>query len=160
MKLFQDLFIQLEKEGIEYLVAGGFAVNLHQVQRATMDLDLILHLTKENILKFNKLMVAQGFQPRLPVNPDEFADPDIRQSWIKDRSLVVFTFINSKNPMENIDIFASEPKPFNELISRATKVTAFGASINIVGLEDLIEMKEKAGRDKDLFDIQQLKKKL
>lgn len=42
MVAYKDLFVALEKHKIEYLVAGGFAVNFHQVNRATADLDLIL----------------------------------------------------------------------------------------------------------------------
>mgnify|MGYP001569947502 FL=1 len=38
------------------------------------------------------------------------------------------------------------------------EVEAFGVKISVVGLDDLIEMKLKAGRDKDLFDVEQLKK--
>lgn len=49
---YQKLFKLLAQHKIQYLVADGFAVNFHQVQRATVDLDLILHLETKNILAF------------------------------------------------------------------------------------------------------------
>ena len=53
---YRQLFVALAEARIRYLVAGGVAVNLHQVQWATADLDLILHLERENLLHFAKLM--------------------------------------------------------------------------------------------------------
>ena len=43
---YKKLFVELYENKIKYLVAGDLAVNLHQVQRATVDLDLIVHLEK------------------------------------------------------------------------------------------------------------------
>ena len=69
MILYQKLFQELHKSGIRYMVAGGFAVNFHQVQRATMDLDLIVHLERSNILHFVDVMTKLGYVPRLAVKP-------------------------------------------------------------------------------------------
>ncbi|MBK9292942.1 MAG: hypothetical protein IPM57_00600 [Oligoflexia bacterium] len=156
---YQTLFTQLQKNNIQYLVAGDFAVNFHQIQRATVDLDLILHLEKSNVLKFVKLIQEMGFSPRIPVKAEDLADPQIRSNWVNEKGLMVFSFIHSKNPFEVIDVFVQEPKPFLELFERRLAIKAFGSTINVVGKEDLIEMKRLAGRDKDLFDISQLEKK-
>ena len=59
---------------------------------------------------------------------------------------------------ECIDIFVREPKPFDELYKNHKDVNAFGLTIPIVGIEDLIELKLEAGRDKDLYDVKLLKK--
>lgn len=156
---YQKLFIELSQKKIEYLVAGGFAVNFHQVQRATVDLDLIIHLEESNILAFIKIMNDLNFKPRLPLNAEDLANEQMRTKWITEKGLMVFSFIQAHNPFEVIDIFVQEPKPFNELFERRMTVSAFGAIINVIGKNDLIEMKKLAARDKDLFDIQQLEKK-
>lgn len=39
---FSDVITALEKRGIEYAVCGGLAVALYGVQRATMDIDLLI----------------------------------------------------------------------------------------------------------------------
>ncbi len=156
---YQSLFVALAQNQIRYLVAGGLAVNLHQVQRATVDLDLIVHLERDNLLRFVKVMDSLGYQPRVPVRSIDLADEEKRRSWIEDKNMMVFSFLNPKNSFEVIDIFIQEPAPFEDLFKNKTTVQAFGVGIEIVGVEDLIKMKRVAGRDKDLFDIQQLEKK-
>ncbi len=159
MVSYQSLFIGLAQHKIQYLVAGGFAVNFHQVQRATMDLDLIVFLEENNVKKFILFVESLGFKPRLPVNPADIADPKKRESWIQEKGMVVFSFYHPENPFETIDMFVQEPKPFAELYQNRFVVKAFGAEIPVLGLKDLIEIKRAAGRDKDLFDISQLEKK-
>lgn len=156
---YRKVFEELEKQKIHYLIAGGFAVNFHQVQRATVDLDLILHLKKENILRFVKLAKRLGFVPRLPVKAEELAEETKRKEWIATKGMMVFSFINPRNPLEVIDVFTQEPIPFNALWSRRLEVDAFGSKLKVLGKTDLIALKKKAGREKDKFDIQQLEKK-
>ena len=156
---YKNLFIEFANCGIRYLVAGGFAVNFHQVQRATVDLDLILQLEPENVQNFVSIMKAFGFQPRVPVDPVDLADEKKRREWIESKGMMVFSFFNPANPFETVDVFVDEPKPFLELERGKLVVEAFGVNINVVGKDDLIEMKRRAGRDKDLFDVSQLVKR-
>jgi len=155
---YRKVFEELENRQIKYLVAGGFAVNFHQVQRATVDLDLILHLEKDNILAFVKLMQELGLAPRLPVNAADFANPQMREKWINEKHMMVFSFFKSDNPFETIDLFVKEPAPFDELWARRFEAKAFGLKIRVVGKADLIAMKKDTGREKDEFDIRQLEK--
>ena len=119
---YQTLFIALAKNKINYLVAGGFAVNFHQVNRSTIDLDLILHLEKENVLAFDRIMSQLGYKPRLPVSGKDFANEETRKKWMKEKNMLVFSYIHSQNMLEVIDIFAEEPKPFSELDRNKTLV--------------------------------------
>lgn len=153
-KLFEALF----KNKIRYLVAGGVAVNLHQVNRATVDLDLIVHLESANVKQFVKMMLALGYKPKLPVKAEDFAKKEIRKKWGEEKNMMVFSFIHPQNPFEIIDVFVEEPRPFDELERNKVEVKAFDVTIPVIGLEDLIDMKKKAGRETDLFDVQQLEK--
>lgn len=159
MVAYKDLFVALEKYKIEYLVAGGFAVNFHQVNRATADLDLILHLKNDNVIRFNKMMKDLGYVPRVPVKADDFANKQIRKQWMEEKGMVVFSFIQPHNPLELIDIFVEEPSPYDELEKNKLVVEAFGAKIFVVGLEDLLALKKSAGRPKDLLDIELLRER-
>lgn len=155
---YRKIFEELEARKIRYLVAGGFAVNFHKVQRATVDLDLIIHLQPKNILSLVKMMGDLGYKPRLPVDPRDFADIKKRASWVKNKGMLVFSFLNPKNPFELIDVFVKEPKPFRDLWRRRMDTEAFGFTIRVLGKKDLIDIKRAAGRDKDLFDVKELKK--
>ncbi len=156
--LYAEIFKKLHENKIAYLIAGGIAVNLHQIERATFDLDLILHLNKKNILKFNLVMQQLGYQPKLPVKADDFADAKKRKFWIKEKNMLVFSFIKTNSPLELVDVFVKEPKPFMEMYKRKLELSAFGGKIYVLGIQDLIDLKIKAGREKDLFDLFQLQK--
>lgn len=153
-KLFEALF----KNKIRYLVAGGVAVNLHQVNRATVDLDLIVHLEPANAKQFVKVMLALGYKPKLPVKADDFTKKEIRKKWAEEKNMMVFSFVHPQNPFEMIDIFVEEPRPFDELEKNKMEVKAFDVTIPVLGLKDLIAMKKEAGRETDLFDVRQLEK--
>lgn len=155
---YKAVFEGLAKHEIRYLVAGGFAVNFHQVQRATVDLDLILQIEKNNILKFLALMKELGFKPRAPVRAEDFADETMRKEWIQKKGMMVFSFVHIQNPYEIIDLFSEEPYPFSELWNHRLDVSAFGLSIPVVGKADLIKLKKLSNREKDRFDIEQLEK--
>ncbi|OGQ07798.1 MAG: hypothetical protein A3G32_03395 [Deltaproteobacteria bacterium RIFCSPLOWO2_12_FULL_40_28] len=152
------IFKKLNKAKIRYLVAGGVAVNLHQINRGTVDLDLIVHLEQKNTLGFVKVMSQLGLVPKVPVDPKEFANEISREKWIKEKGMIVFSFLNPDNPLELVDIFVREPMPFQKLYKGRKNVKAFNIIIPVLGILDLIKLKEAAGRDKDLFDIKILKK--
>jgi len=77
---YEEVFRKLNECNVKYLVAGGLAVNLHGVPRMTQDLDLLVELNEENILRILKALSEIGYLPRLPVRLEEFADKEIRES--------------------------------------------------------------------------------
>jgi hypothetical protein len=158
MVSYQKIFEELTHRKINYLIAGGFAVNFHQVQRATVDLDLIVHLKEDNLILFVAMMTELGFVPRIPVKATDFIDHNIRKDWISSKNIKVFTFIKPDNPFEIIDVFMEEPISFDEMWKNRFSLSAFGCILNVVGIDDLISMKKIAGREKDDYDIRQLER--
>jgi hypothetical protein len=154
---YKKIFTALNKAKIRYLVAGGVAVNLHGVERATFDLDLIVHLDKENLLAFAKTMTALGYKPKAPVKAEDFANEELRKSWIREKNMIVFTFVNPDDPVEVIDIFVDHPLPFDTMHLNRAEKPAFGTIIPIIGVSELIELKKRAGRPKDIYDLGVLK---
>lgn len=156
---YKAVFQALEASGVRYLVAGGVALNLHQIARLTVDLDLIVHLETSNVQKFVRAMTGLGFRPKVPVDPMDFADPARREAWIAEKGMIVFSFVNPNNPMEIVDIFVREPKPFEAMYARRVEVRVFETVIPILSIADLRALKEEAGRPKDLYDIKLLKER-
>lgn len=154
---YKEVFKELESRGIKYLIAGGFAVNFHRVQRSTVDLDLIVRLEPNNWASFVGLMKDLGFQPRLPVDPQQLADETVRNDWIENKNMTVFSFLHSSNPLEIIDVLVKDLRPFDELWERRLEVEAFGDKLKVVGRDHLIEMKEQANRPQDIQDVERLK---
>lgn len=57
---YENIFKALEQRNIQYAVAGGVALVLHGVVRFTVDLDLIVDLERENLMRFILAMNELG----------------------------------------------------------------------------------------------------
>lgn len=87
----------------------------------------------------------------------QFADKAIRETWIKDKNMLVFSFYQPDNPLLIIDVFVYEPFPFKEMAQRAVYMDLGGIIVPVCAINDLIVMKQLAGRPKDLEDIKYLR---
>jgi hypothetical protein len=154
---FQTIFKELNGLGIDYLVVGGLAVNFHGVPRMTYDIDLMVLLERENILKLLNRFTQWGYRPKIPVDPREFADEMKRNSWVHEKGMKAFNFYSETLPIGEIDIVIDSPIPYEELKSRAIKVELRDEKIPTVSIHDLIELKLRAGRKQDLADVEHLR---
>jgi hypothetical protein len=99
-----------------------------------------------------------GFQPVVPVPLEAFADPNLRESWIRDKNLMVFSLWHPDRPSILIDLFASEPFNFSEVYARALRVQLDSTEATVIAAQDLIALKRQAGRAQDLADIEALER--
>ena len=155
---YQSIFKKLNQHKIDYLVVGGLAVNFHGIPRMTYDLDLMILLQSDNILKTVSFLGKLGYRPRVPVDPRELADPEKRKIWIKEKNMKAFTFYSDKHPLGEIDLLIATPFPYPQLKERALFIEIQGVPIPVISIPDLIRLKRKAGRKQDLSDVQLLKK--
>jgi hypothetical protein len=156
MAVFEPLFTALNDAAIRYVVVGGLAVVLHGHARLTVDVDLVIDLDEEHARRTIDTLVQLGLQPRVPVNPIDFANRSIREGWIRDRGMQVFSMIDPSNPMRVVDLFVDHPLPFEELWSRSVKLELQNTTMRIASIPDLIRLKRMAGRPQDKADIAQL----
>ena len=154
---YQTIFEGLNKENIDYLVVGGLAVNFHGIPRMTYDIDLMIHLESENILKLVSKFANWGYRPRVPVNPEDLADEKKRNSWIQDKNMKAFTFYNEDQPIGEVDLVIESPIPYDDLRARAIKIRLEGQEIPVVSIQDLVELKIEAGRKQDISDVENLR---
>lgn len=134
------------------------ATILHGYVRATTDIDLIIDLQTEEVEKTIRVLTAHNFKPRAPVDPLKFADPIQRLAWWKEKGMQVFSLTRPNNPGVSVDLFAQHPIPFEDLWARSSVADLGGVAIRICALDDLIELKRRAGRPRDLDDIEKLRK--
>jgi len=156
MAVLEPLFKTLNDAGIRYVVVGGLAVVLHGYARLTVDVDLVLDLEETPARKAIETLVGMGMRPRVPVNPKDFADRSIREAWIRDRGMQVFSMFDPSNPMRVVDLFVEHPIPFEELWSRSDLFELSQTTVRVASIPDLIQLKRRAGRPQDLADIEQL----
>lgn len=156
--LYGDVLSALNERGVPYVVVGGVAVVLHGHARLTVDLDLVVDLAVGPATEAVHALSELGFRPRLPVAADDFADPAIRAEWVERRHLQVFSMYDPANPVREVDLFATYPVPFAELLAGSTVTTLGSTPVRIASIEHLIAMKEAAGRDRDAADIEALRR--
>jgi hypothetical protein len=149
----------LNQAGIRYIVVGGLAVNAHGYFRVTNDLDLVVSLEPANIIAALHALDCIGFRPKIPVTPEQFADQALRESWVRDKNMVVFQLWSDDHLRTPIDIFVMEPFPFPEEAARAIHQEIYpGVIAPFVSLPTLLAMKHRANRARDLLDIENLRK--
>ncbi len=158
MQLFKNLFLSLNEESVKYMVAGGIAVNLYGIERATADIDIVLKVDKKNLSKFVRVAKKLGLQPRLPLAIDDLIDGEKRKSWIVDKDMLVYSLYDAQNPFFLLDIFVEEPFNFDEVYEERKKIEFENTIIPLVPIKVLIAMKEKSDRPQDKADVFYLRK--
>ena len=147
----------LTNAGVEYLVVGGVAVVMHGHLRVTADLDLVFKLERPNLEKAFKTLDTFGFRARAPVSMFDFADPAIRESWIEEKGLTVFSLWTPNWQGFELDLFVREPFDFSAAYERAVRVNLETCVATVVSIPDLIALKQRVGRPRDLEDIAALR---
>jgi hypothetical protein len=99
-------------------------------------------------------LIAIGYQPAIPVTPVEFADPERREAWRRDKNMVVLKLWSDEHRRTPVDVFVFEPFDFRRELARAAWKDFGGpARAPILALETLLSMKRAAGRPQDLADV-------
>lgn len=155
---YTDLFRALNAAGVRYLVAGGFAVNLHGYVRLTVDLDLALAMDDANLSAALDVLARLGYEPRVPVPAADLAIPEKRREWIEGKGALVFTFVQPDQPHHHVDVFLELPFDFEGVWAARTEVPVGDVRLPVLDLETLISMKKTSGRPRDLSDVEQLER--
>lgn len=153
---YKSFFSRLNESGCSYVIVGGLAVILHGHVRLTTDTDLVVDLAGQQLSELLTTLDKLGFQPRVPVRMEEFADAKKRESWIRDKGMQVFSLFHPSEPRWVVDLFVDSPIDFSQLHQRSVTRKIEGVPVAVASIDDLITMKRQAGRDIDLADIRQL----
>lgn len=156
MNLFEKVFRELNKANVKYLVVGGVAVNLYGYVRFTGDLDLLLLLKEENLKKIDRVMKKLKYSERLPIPVLALGDQLQVKKWLKEKNMKAYTFNPPKNNLLQIDIIIDESLKFESFYKKKNIKKMDTLKIPVVSIEDIIRMKKRAKRDKDVLDLEVL----
>lgn len=158
---YVEFFRALEKAEVRYLLVGAVAMEMHGIPRSTSDIDLFVKLERDNVGRFLGVMQSFAYGPVVPVAVEDLGDEAARSRWRNEKNMLVLSFRSDVHPAVPIDVFISEPFPFDEAYGRRrrTAIRGTGVEISVVGLDDLIAMKWMAGRRQDLDDLDALLRK-
>jgi predicted nucleotidyltransferase len=150
----------LHEADVRYLIVGGLAVLAHGYPRLTVDVDIVLNLERDNVLRAMKSLGSIGYRPLIPIAAAEFAEEENRRMWQNEKRLIVFQMRPLAPESTRLDIFVSEPFDFSEEYGKAEWLEVAGIPAPVLRIEALIKMKREAGRPKDLGDLGELEKLL
>ncbi len=159
MKLtsFESIVRALNEASVRYLVVGGLAVNAHGFGRSTFVVDLVIQLLRENIERAFHALEAISYKPQQPIAAADFSNGETRDTWRRDKGMLVLKFWSDIHRETALDVFVHEPFDFNSEWEQAMQQDlGEGLIVPIVRIETLEAMKREAGRPKDLADLDEL----
>lgn len=139
--------------GVRYLVVGGLAGEILGAPIATNDLDICYERTPDNMERLAAALVSLGAKLRVANVEDDL--PFILDA----RSLAAGDCFTFRSEVGDIDVLVtpSGTAGYSDLVQRATAYDlGSGLVVNVVSLDDLIRMKEAAGRAKDRAHLEVL----
>ena len=101
----------LDEAGVPFIVVDGLAVVAHGYGRQTQALDIVIRLQPEAVRGAFRALGTLGYQPRVPVTAEGFADPEQRARWIEHKGMTVLNFHSDPHVGTPVDVFVTEPSP-------------------------------------------------
>lgn len=154
---YLDLFKALQEERVDYVVVGGLAVNLHGVERATMDVDLVLAMNAANLGRFLKAATRLTLTPMLPVPIESLCDAKQLKAWVRDKHMIAFALHSATPNLPTVDIIVQPAVSFATMRRNRIEKDIGGVRFSLASIDDLIRLKTGTGRKKDAYDIEALK---
>lgn len=143
---FIDLWNCLNKNGVRYIMVGGFATNLHGYQRFTEDVDLYIEDTLENRKKLRQAFKDLGLGDFEPIERIEFIP-----GWVD------FQLDNGVR-MDIMTSLKGVSLSFDECLQMAPIAEIEHINVPFLHINQLIDNKRAVNRPKDQVDVQELEK--
>lgn len=138
----ERIVASLNKNGVDFMIIGGYAVIFHGYVRNTKDLDILIRRTPENARRAVAALEQAGC-----------ACPELTPELFMSGKGITFGA-----PPIRVDVLADiRAVAFDEAWLRK-QTSRFGPlEANFIGLDDLISNKEAVARPQDLVDAQKLR---
>ncbi len=143
---FEKLLVALARAGIDYAVAGGLAVILNGYPRLTVDVDILVHDTPENLRKLLDCLSGWGEGWARELRLEDFVPQEGSIRVMEEFDLDIFTRMGGKS--------LADFRP------RLRHLETSGVRIPYLAPQDLILLKEGSWREKDQLDVAALRKLL
>jgi len=157
MFFYEEILKAFKRQKIKYVIVGGIAVNLLGSMRSTADLDILVKMSDDNLVKIVKILKKYGYRTKQPVDPMKIADKETRKDWIKNKHMKAFNFYK-EDELKEVDIIIESPVSFEEAQENSIRIKIDNLILPVISINKLIKMKRKTGRAIDKLDIEELKK--
>jgi predicted nucleotidyltransferase len=141
---FRELLEEFDRDEVEFLIVGGYAVAFHGRPRTTKDIDLVLEGSTENLERASRALARFGAPANVVAAVAQMKDAD-----------VVFL---GQAPLR-IDLMRSiDGVGTASLFAEAVDAELDGVRVRVISLDHLVTNKRAAGRPQDLIDAAFLEK--
>jgi hypothetical protein len=147
----------LESYGVEYVVIGGFAIELHDVAvPPTRDVDISPERSTANLERLARALNDLDARFRIHAGPPEgvVVPGGISAQWLGDMVSVALT--TAAGPID-VSLVPDGTGGFEDLQAGQVEFTYEGHVVRVAALADVIRSKEAAGRPKDLLVLPALR---
>lgn len=138
--------LELNKLKVKYLIVGGYAVNVHGYIRNTLDVDIWIENSKENLNLLEESFIQMGYERQ---------DANLAVGELRNGRNIHVIIEQSKL---DIIILYSTILEFKDAFERRKMLPLKDTEIPFIGYEDLIDTKMRTDRTKDWSDVEELKK--
>lgn len=147
---------QFRRDEVIFVVIGGVAATLHGSPYPTSDLDICPQQDERNLERLARSLNALGAKKW-----DPRKDIEVSIEWSKDTLEVDKTWIlTTRFGHVDVRFQPAGTQGYRDLARQKVHYDLNGVSIEVADLEDLIRMKEAAGRERDLEHLPTLRKLL
>lgn len=144
----RELFRVLAEHGVDYLIVGGVAAQVHGRRRTTKDLDVTPAPDPENLDRLAAALVT------LEAHPVELGSSAPTPSAEQLRAAPIVPPLITRHGELHILNEIPGATAYDAMRTRALSTDLDGIAVQIVGVDDLIRMKQASGRPGDIEDIE------
>jgi len=155
----ERLLRALDDHGVQYVVVGGLAAAAQGAGRVTFDIDVVPEWSTANLDRLADALRCLGAQSRVPDSVEPVALP------LDSRSLRGFEVSTWRTDAGDLDVIIGTPTTdrgrlagYDDLVDRGHRLEAYGLTITVADLSDIIESKQVLAREPDLAALPELRR--
>ena len=139
---YKDMLQALSDENVKFILIGAYAMAAHGYPRATMDIDIWIMPSPENVDAVFRALQRFGAPLHNLTTKDLQIDGTIFQIGVAPRRIDIITGVSGLK--------------FEETYQNSLLINIEGIDVRIPAINDLICNKKATGRTKDMADVEAL----
>lgn len=144
-QILTELLVELDRQHVEYALAGGWAFSALVEPRATTDIDILILLDPPSRETIQSLVSSV------------FTSVIIHPTPMKLRGISIWRCMGLRDTQEIIvDLLLADSPFLQEALARKRQIALGSQAVCVLTLEDLMVMKMMAGRLQDLADLEKI----
>lgn len=147
----------LDGHGVEYVVIGGFGIELHDVAvPPTRDVDITPATSAANLERLAAALAYLDARFRVPDGPAVGVEipGGVTADWLA--RMVTATFVTNAGPLD-VSLIPDGTAGYEDLEPGHVQIDFAERSVPVAALKDIIRSKEAAGRAKDIVVLPALR---